>query len=58
MDDRPVFFSSVTDWRPKPFMRLLDFLEILDGQKKPNFNELAQNDAKRLYADQTDLNEE
>ena len=33
--DLPLFFSNVTDWRPKPFMPLLEFLNNLEYQDIP-----------------------
>ena len=33
----PVLFSSETDWKPRPFMTLLDFLETLEPSKEPNY---------------------
>ena len=44
-DDRPVFFSSATQWRPRPFMHFLDFLETLEPGNEPNHEERARSEA-------------
>ena len=35
----PVLFSNSTNWAPKPFIKLFDFLEQIEG-KKPDFDKL------------------
>ena len=59
--DFPVLFCSATNWRPRPFMRLLDFLAMLDSVKTPDFSELAFAEAQNIfdfrrmeYIDETD----
>ena len=47
--DLPLMFCEVTKWRPRPFMRLLDYLETLDNVKEPNYDELAMRNAKTLF---------
>lgn len=34
----PVLYSNVTNWAPRPFMKVIDLLEQLQGEQ-PNFDE-------------------
>ena len=37
----PILFSNCTNWAPKPFMTVLDFLEKLNEAPRPDFEALA-----------------
>ena len=51
MDDKevPVLFSSVEQWKPRPFMKLLDFIDCIQPAKMPNFDSLAKNAAQEKF---------
>ena len=40
-EEAPVMFSKCTNWKPRPFVPLLDFLDSIDNVKRPNFDEQA-----------------
>ena len=35
---RPMLFSDSTDWQSRSFMKLSEFLQILDVDARPNFD--------------------
>ena len=39
--DVPVMFSNVTNWRPKPFMHILTFLDTLEDGHEPQYHKAA-----------------
>lgn len=43
--DVPLMFCSATNWKPKPFMHILDFLNSIEDVDTPDFNLIAQSDA-------------
>ena len=40
-EDVPVLFSQNTKWRPRPFMKIYDFLETLSPAIIPPFDSIA-----------------
>ena len=48
----PLFFSNKTDWKPKPFIPILDFLNSFEEQKIPfeDFEEEALYQAELKFA--------
>lgn len=49
MKDVPVMFSNVTDWKPKPFLRLLDFLNSVEPIAEPEYDKVALEDAQSKF---------
>ena len=49
-EDVPVLFSNATKWKPKPFMRLIDFLATLDNVTEPNQEDIAMREAKNQFS--------
>ena len=47
--EAPVMFSNVTNWKPKPFIRLLDFLNDVEPREEPNYEQVALEDAMHEY---------
>lgn len=45
----PVLFSSTSSWQPRPFMTLLDFLQVLSPIVVPPFDSLAINNAQQYF---------
>ena len=45
----PVMFSNLTNWKPKPFWRLLDFLNSVEPCKEPDYEKIAKKDAMDKY---------
>ena len=41
----PVLFSAIEQWQPRPFFKLLDFINILAPGMMPPFESLAKNAA-------------
>lgn len=44
-EDRPVMFGSSTNWKPRPFLKVLDFLDSVEGLKRPDYEKMAHDDA-------------
>ena len=47
----PLFFSNITDWKPKPFIHLLDFINSFEKQNIPyeDFEEEALYEAELKF---------
>ena len=41
----PVMFSNITNWRPKPFMHILTFLDTLEDGDEPDYEKVVLADA-------------
>lgn len=48
-EDVPVLFCPETDWQPQPFMKMLDFLNLLSPTIVPPFANLVLNDVLTTY---------
>ena len=45
----PVLFSNITNWKPKPFMKMLDFLNLLSPEEPPNRENQIDEEAKEKF---------
>ena len=43
--EAPVMFCNATNWKPKPFMTLIDFLDSVEDVNKPDYQKMALDDA-------------
>ena len=44
-EDVPVLFSNITNWRPRPFITLMDFLDSLEEGAEPDYEKTTMADA-------------
>ena len=51
----PVLFSNCTNWKPKPFWRLIDFLNSVEPTAEPEYDKVALDDAMDEF-NFTDIN--
>ena len=45
-EDLPVLFSNNTNWRPTPFMTLLDYINRIEPAQEPDYDKVALADAQ------------
>ena len=48
-EEVPVLFTGVEQWKPKPFMKLIDYLQIIAPSSPPPFENLAKDAAKQHF---------
>ena len=48
-EDVPVLFCPETDWQPQPFMKMLDFLDLLSPATVPQFSNLVLSEVLSMY---------
>ena len=48
-EDVPVLFSEATNWKPRPFMTLFDFLDTLEPGIEPDYDTIALDAAKQEF---------
>ena len=48
-EDVPVLFSNITNWKPKPFMTILDFLDTLEDSNEPDYDSVTLSEAQRVW---------